>query len=102
MGAVGAHGEEFVSWEIPDIANRLRCCGLFSVMYPALADWAKGCRAASAFRKGKRSGAEQETAQQGSSTVSGILSVRSVNHPPGLYPMIVGLSEVIETRSRWR
>jgi len=37
MGAVGAHGEEFVSWEIPDIANRkmrhtLRCCGLFSVM----------------------------------------------------------------------
>ena len=22
MGAVGAHGEEFVSWETPDIANR--------------------------------------------------------------------------------
>jgi hypothetical protein len=25
MGVVGAHGEEFVSWEIPDIANRKMC-----------------------------------------------------------------------------
>src|SRR6266403_5806306 len=50
---------------------------------PALADWGKVCRAAAAFQKGSQ--AEQETAEQGSSTVSETLPVQSVNHPPGLY-----------------
>ena len=89
MGAVGAHGEEFVSWEIPDIANRKmrRTYGAVFGNDPALADWAKVCRAAGAFRKGSQ--AEQETAQQGSSTVSETLPVQSVKPSARSIPMIV-------------